>query len=351
MSSNIQQISSSLMSNASLISDEQASTLSARLFDIPGRATTLKGERDQNFLISGDKGRFILKITNPAEDRSITEFHTQALLHVARSDPTLLVPRVLPTVDGDYEAVMVDDEGRSRVVRLLSFLPGVMASTVASDKDIRSGIGSMLARFDLALKGFSHPAACYELSWDLTQVSRLRHLLSKVELADNRKRAEVALDAYERLVEPAVATLRKQIIHNDLNPYNVFVSETLPRKILGLIDFGDMIHAPLINDLAIAASYHVGKDGDTLQPVSEIVSAYNNILPLKPEECDLIYDLIATRLAMTVLITEWRAQRFPENRTYILKNHPAAAQGLARLADISRQDAQGRFRRLCGLER
>jgi Ser/Thr protein kinase RdoA (MazF antagonist) len=339
------------MSDASLISGEEAASLTARLFGIRGSATTLKGERDQNFLISGDRGRFVLKITNPAEDRSITDFHTQALLHVAKSDPSLAVPRILPTLEGGYEAVLADDDGRSRVVRLLSFLPGVMAATIVPDRHVRSGIGRVLARFDLALSGFSHSAASYELSWDLTQVSRLRHLLSQVEKPENRRRAEAALDAYDRFVEPVIASLRKQIIHNDLNPYNVFVSETLPREILGVIDFGDMIHAPLINDLAIASSYHVGAEADALQPVCEIVGPYNEVLPLAAEECDLIYDLVATRLAMTVLITEWRARRFPENETYILKNHPAAVNGLARLADIPRADAQARFRRLCGLER
>jgi Ser/Thr protein kinase RdoA (MazF antagonist) len=339
------------MSTASLISGEQASSLAAGLFGVHGVATALKGERDQNFLISGEKDRFVLKITNPAEDRSVTDFHTQALLHVIKADPTLSVPHIVPTVDGATEAVLTDDEGISRVVRLLSFLPGVMAATVPSDKDLRCGIGCVLARFDLALGGFSHPAASYELSWDLAQASRLRHLLPQVEMAENRRRAEAALDAYDRFVEPALRSLRKQIIHNDLNPYNVFVSETPPRKILGVIDFGDMIHAPLVNDLAIASSYHVGGEGDALQPVCEMVEAYNRVLPLEARECDLLYDLIVTRLAMTVLITEWRARRFPENKTYILKNHPAAVQGLARLADIPRAAAQSRFRSLCGWER
>jgi hydroxylysine kinase len=50
------------------------------------------------------------------------------------------------------------------------------------------------------------------------------------------------------------------------------------------------------------------------------------------------------------LITEWRARRYPENSVYILKNHPAAAAGLARLADLPRERAQDRIRRACGLD-
>lgn len=349
-SSTSQTVSSSLMSDAPIISDDDASLLAERFFDVRGTAQSLKGERDQNFLIQGDKDKFVLKVTNPAEDRSVTDFHTQALLHVAKVDPSLSVPRILPTREGRHEAELRIGNGEPRVVRLLSFLPGAMAVHVPASPELRAGIGSVLARFDRALEGFLHPAADYELSWDLVHASALRHLLSNVEDATNRRRVERALDCFERDVVPVFPALRKQIIHNDLNPYNVLVSEEAPLRIFGVIDFGDMVRAPLINDLAIAASYHLSGETDSLKPVCEMIEAYNRIVALESAECDLLYDLIATRLAMTVLITEWRAARFPENKTYILKNHPAATSGLERLDGIPREQAQQRFRRICGLE-
>ena len=62
------------------------------------------------------------------------------------------------------------------------------------------------------------------------------------------------------------------------------------------------------------------------------------------------YDLIATRLAMNLVIAEWRAARHPENRAYILKNHPAAVAGLVQLSGIARAQAQARVRRASGLD-
>jgi Ser/Thr protein kinase RdoA (MazF antagonist) len=348
MSSGFQTVSSSLMSDAPIISNDEASQLAERFFGVSGGAQSLKGERDQNFLIDGDQGKFVLKVTNPAEDRSVTDFHTRALLYVAETDPSLSVPRILPARSGGYEAELND--GDARILRLFSFLPGVMAATMPSSRELRTGIGHALARFDLALKDFSHPAADYELSWDLVHASRLRQLVSNVAQADDRRRTEQALDRFEAIVAPAIPSLRKQIIHNDLNPYNVLVSESTPPKILGIIDFGDMVRAPLINDLAIAASYHISGASDPLLPLCEMMGAYNEIVALEAKECDLLFDLVATRLAMTVLITEWRAARFPDNKTYILKNHPAATAGLARLAEIPREKAQTRFRAACGLE-
>jgi len=117
-----------------------------------------------------------------------------------------------------------------------------------------------------------------------------------------------------------------------------------------VIDFGDLVRAPLINDLAIASSYHFAGEGEPLTPILEIVRAYHSVQPLKAEETDLLFDLVAMRMAMTILITEWRARRYPENRAYILKNHPAASLGLSRLDEISREAAQEQFRKACALE-
>ena len=111
-----------------------------------------------------------------------------------------------------------------------------------------------------------------------------------------------------------------------------------------------MVRAPLINELAVAASYHFSAVGEPLSPVIDLIRAYHEILPLYPAETDLLHDLIATRQAMTILITESRAKRHPENRDYILKNHPAAVLGLKRLEEIQREEAQRLLRRALGME-
>jgi hypothetical protein len=74
------------------------------------------------------------------------------------------------------------------------------------------------------------------------------------------------------------------------------------------------------------------------------------VLPVLREEGELICDIIAARLAITVLISEWHAAHNPGNRSYILKNHPTAVRGLDRMASVSRSDAQYRFRRALNLE-
>jgi hydroxylysine kinase len=342
-------VSSSLMTSHTPITTGEAAALARRFFGVEGTAQALKGERDDNFLLRGPQGSFVLKITNPAEDRRVTDFQTRALLHVKTADASVPVPQLLLAENGTYEAE-IDTNGETRIGRLMSFLPGTMAINVVPSPAMRTAIGRTLGRLDLALASFVHPDVEHDLSWDLKHAMRLQHLLVHIENRSNRNRAERALASFEAHVVPAQPRLREQFIHNDLSLYNVLVDEHEPSRVQGVIDFGDLVRAPLINDLAIASSYHFATNEEPLAPILEVVRGYHAVLPLKTEEADLLFDLIAMRMAMTILITEWRARRYPENRAYILKNHPAASLGLSRLDELSRERAQEEFRKACGLE-
>ena len=330
------------------VSLDLAAALAERDFGVIGRVSTLSGERDENFLIETPAGKYVLKITHPDENRGSIAFQTHALRHVEVRDPELPTPRVLLTRDGRLEVDFFDTVGAARTARLLSFLPGNLLAGIAVTPDLRATLGRMLARFDRALEDFSHPADSVPLKWDLCRAPDLRPMLSGIAGLVDRANVERALDKFETVLAPVLPKLRQQVIHNDMTPFNVLVSEA--NAITGILDFGDLIRAPLANDLAICCAYHIARRGDPLAPVLEIVAAYHEGNPLLREECDLVFDLMSVRLAITVLITEWNAARAPENRAYLLKNHPAAVTGLVRLGTIARADAQRRLRNACGME-
>lgn len=52
---------------------------------------------------------------------------------------------------------------------------------------------------------------------------------------------------------------------------------------------------------------------------------------------------MATRHLITVLISEWRAKRYPENRDYIMRHNPASWEALSQMADLSRDEARDRL--------
>jgi hypothetical protein len=53
---------------------------------------------------------------------------------------------------------------------------------------------------------------------------------------------------------------------------------------------------------------------------------------------------------VTVAITGWRAERYPQNSAYILKNNASAWKGLAHLSTTKRDIAQRRLRVACNME-
>ena len=322
---------------------DTAQRILRQAFGIIGDLRALHSEREENFLVDTGNRRYVLKFANPAEDRDITQFQTDVMLHIAANAPDLPIPRIVNSTSGRDFTEFNDPDGNSRIVRLFTYLPGTMAADVKITPALRSRMGGMLALIDKALGSFSGREPPHDLSWDIERAGRLRPLLGNIEDVSNCRLVERALDTFDTRIAPNFPRLRRQIIHNDLNTFNVLVDAQAPDSIVGVLDFGDTMRAPLVHDIVTAASYHVGAADYALQPVAEMLSGYQKMLPLERLEIELLSDLIATRLAMTVLITEWRAKQFPENRAYILKNHPAAVAGLTQLARISRDESVDYF--------
>ena len=330
------------------LSPQDAERLVLDRYGITGRAEALSSERDQNFRIEDAAGRrVLLKVSDPAEERQVTNLQTAILQHLERTDPGLPVPRLLPARDGAAE-IELEADGTRRVARLLSFLDGApLASVPARSPLQRRRIGNLVGRIAVALSDFRHPAEAHELIWDMAGAARLRDLLGDIEDPDRRALATAYLDRFDGVVSPALAGLRRQMVHADANPSNILVDPADPDTVTGLIDFGDAVRTVLATDVAVAAAYHLADDDDPLGPAGDLIAGYHAAMPLRPEEIGLLADLMATRLMMIVVVGAWRARRHPENRAYILRNNQTAWARLRRLAGLDRQAAADRLHRIC----
>jgi len=315
--------------------------LAGRLYGIHGRATPLAGERDQNCCIETEAGiRYVIKISNPSEQLAVVDFQIAALEHIARTAPELPVPRVVRTLDGRARGAVSLAGGSEVAVRMLTFLDGVQIRETPRTAAQRRAMGATLAALDLALRDFTHPGAKHDLLWNVSTAHRLAFKLDGV--VDPARRA-LAAEFMQRFVDhvlPRLPELRAQVIHNDYHLYNVLVADGDRERIAGVIDFGDMLHAPLVGEVATAAAFHMTGSADPFEGPAKFVGAYHAALPLTPIEQDIVADLMATRHLITALISEWRAVRYPENRAYIMRHNPAAWEALAQLADLSRNDAR-----------
>ncbi len=94
-----------------------------------------------------------------------------------------------------------------------------------------------------------------------------------------------------------------------------------------------MVHAPVVNDLAVALSYQLATE-DWRARVGALLEGFSSVRPLLKQELEVLPLLTRARLAMSIIIAEWRAARYPENRAYIMRNHPIAWQGLQNIATL-----------------
>lgn len=317
-------------------------------YGLDGVVEPLDSERDRNFLVTTGRGRFVLKFANAAEDPAVADFQCRALLHIERSAPGLPVPRVVPTRDGDLTASHRSRDATSHRVRLLTYLDGTGMSASTPEADVAATLGSLLAKLGRALADFEHPGADHALLWDLKQAAHLRALLDCVDNAELRALCRDRLDVFDSDVAPALDTLRRQVIHSDMNPGNVLVDATDASRVTGIIDFGDMVRSPLVADVAIACAYLLKADADPFDDPCRFVAAYHSLYALQLEEIELLYDLILTRSAMTILISRWRAARYPENRGYILRSERLARERLESASAFARTDVTRGFVRACG---
>lgn len=326
------------------LSLEDAEALVHRLYGIEGAARLLTSERDQNFHLATASGdAYLLKISNPSEADEIVGFQTACLEHIARVDPGLPVQRVIHTVAGKSADHVVLRDGRRCVLRLLTFLQGRAAKDTARDGAQRIAFATTLARLDLALRDFRHAAASHDLLWNASRVDRLAHLVDEISGAERRRLAGHFMSRFIESVQPRLGGLRAQVIHNDYNLYNILVGADDVARVTGIIDFGDMVHAPLVGEVATGATFQMGGGGDPFADAAEFIGAYHTALPLLPEEQELVAELVAARHLVTVLITGWRATRYPENRVYILRHNPAAWEALFQMADVSPETARDRL--------
>jgi hydroxylysine kinase len=311
-----------------LMAPEELAALLARHYGLAGPMRALTSERDLNLHLATPAQGYVVKLANAAEPAEVTDFQTRALVHLETAG--LPVPRILRSLDGATE--VATPQG---VLRVLTYLEGIPQHLTPKTPAQSASMAAMAARIALGLQGFQHPAARHVLQWDLKQAASLRPLLPAISDPALRDLAEASLARFEAEVAPALPDLRWQVVHNDLNPHNVLTAVEDPDRIAGVLDFGDMVETPLVCDAAIAAAYQLDPS-DAQASLLGFARAYHAVLPLTRAELRLLPDLAATRMLTTIAITSTRAARYPDNAPYILRNFPAAREGLIALAALDR---------------
>ena len=282
-------------------------------YGLSGTYTPLISERDQNFCMTTAGGvRFVVKIVSAAEKPVGTDFQIAVLLHLEKAG-VAGVPRIVRTKAGE-EYGCIDCDGVNYRLRIVTFLDGTVMRHGRIDPKLARDFGQHLAELDLALENFSHAGESPILFWDIQRAAELRVLVTHISDTSLRAKVDVILEKFESDVLPQLAQLRAQVIHNDANTENVLVDES--GSVSGIIDFGDMLRAPLIVEVSTAASYLRSNKDDPAQLIADFVRGYHEKHPLENRELRLLFDLIRTRVATTITMLYWQLTAREEDDDY-----------------------------------
>jgi len=316
-------------------------------FGIPGEPVRLAGEHDLNFRVDSDDRLCVAKVSRVAPDGAVAAFRRSMLAHIHRVDPDLRIPRPIPAANGD-EAVPVGGDGQGWELRVFTFIAGKPLRETGRPPRQLEAVGRFMGRLSKATRGFGHPGAHrQDLPWNLDGADRCLALLEYIEPRDTRAMVERVLARWQQRVKPLLDELPAAVVHHDANDDNLLVDESAGGIRIGLIDFGDAVFARRINELAVTLAYALMDVDDISGAARAVIRGYTRELALTGQELSVLFDLIATRLAMSLCISFSRRVSSPDN-AYHQVSQRQAIELLGRLEAMNPRFATSLFRCAAG---
>jgi len=298
----------------------------AQHWGIQARLTQLAGEYDLNFLAETLAGEgYILKVMRPGCNRELIEMQVSALAHVHDQPLADLYPEVIATQQGVACVSCLDTDGKPRLLWLLSRLPGrSYAQSAPKTRALAGDLGRAVGATDRVFETFRHPALERDFKWHMMQALWIKPELGVISDPDRRRLLQDIVADFSGVLGQ-LQNLPTQAVHNDINDYNILVSDEFcaPRRITGLIDLGDMCIAPRICDLAIAAAYVVLERSDPEEALEAFVAGYHAENPLLSVELYVLWPLLQMRLAVSVVNSTLMAQAHPDDPYVVISQAPA----------------------------
>jgi 4-aminobutyrate aminotransferase-like enzyme/Ser/Thr protein kinase RdoA (MazF antagonist) len=252
-------------------------------------------------------------------------------------------------------AVVGSPWGAAHVVRLVTWLPGIVLVRVRHRSPaLLEDLGRRVAELDRALLDFDHPAIHRIFHWDLARASDV--IRKRIALVADPALCQLVEDVAARACEALEArgtSLRRSAIHNDANDWNVLAGGgtdlyTRNQRVVGIIDFGDIVHSWTAADPAVAMAYAMLDRADPLADASHVLRGYHAANPLNDDEIGALYAMVSLRLCLSVAVAASQRRQRPDDE-YLAVSQAPIRRLLPRIAALHPRFAEAVFRRACGL--
>ena len=267
----------------------------------------LNSERDRNFLVNiKSTQKYVLKISNPQESRALLDLQDYVLNNlIKRNSLKQYIPKIVHSSIKVYSDLM----NRECCVRILSYIDGEMYASVKHNAKLERSLGNLLGNLSKELQNLNKPSAFRKFEWDPSNISWINKEINLFK-GTNKNIILNNLREHNIFVKKNLKKLRFSLTHGDVNNYNLVVKKN---KILGLLDYGDMIYAPTVNDLAVSLSYALMNKDDLYSTIKNIIISYHMIFQISFDEIFSLMTLVKARLTITVVMAEIQRKKFPDN--------------------------------------
>lgn len=337
--------------NPPTFDETEVAQRTADQYCLEGHWTSLVGERDQNFRLTEHDGKkYVVKIAGPDEKPDITNFQVEALLYLENGSPQIPVPRIVRTKSGDCLSDIIDTEGVKHAVRVVTYLDGIpYGEGNFPDTENLQKIGAFMGEMVTALKGFDHKASRHFTPWNLSNGIAVSRDLWVVATEDIKSLAAPMQDRLRSEVLPTLNGCPSQVIHNDAHPSNLLRADAKAQEVVGLIDFGDMVYAPIINELAVTAATFLRRSVEDLNIVENLLIGFHRTHPLSNAEVSLLWDAIILRLLITVLLSDVKLKIGKNHYPGAVEDRTEAYDLLVIISSLDHNSMVNKLRAACGL--
>ncbi len=274
----------------------------------------LDGYANMNFIVQNPTGeQFILKYYDDLSLFMRVQAEDDVLSQMSQSDKVKELHLPYPK-----QGVKLLEKGFSRV---LYFVHGnVLGRNMPSEKLLES-FGkktSQLMDLMLPVKNSFYQSSFHD--WDLLHALLSREYIHNIDKGSKRKIVQYHLAQFEEFSLPALRKLPFQMIHGDLNEFNVLYED---EEVTGFIDFGDMSFGPRISEIAIALAYIMMLSDQPIRSAKAFLKGISSTINLSNEEVKILPNLIATRLCVSVLHAAKSLKEHPNSEYLQVSSQPA----------------------------
>lgn len=306
----------------------------------------LDGYENLNYRVETEQGTYVFKTYKDTDETwDLLEAENDILNHL-QEEKNSKYPNPISFPDGSFIKKLTMS-GELRVCRMLSFLPGQFFGDVLQTQQLFESFGKFIADLDLKLeshKNYTIQARRWE--WNITDLELNRRYFSEISSSTDRKIVSYFFQQYQEVVLPALSDLKKSIIHNDPNEWNVLVDEG---EVSAIIDFGDLGYSVQIADLAVGIAYACYDKAAPLAWASHILKGFNQTRAIEEDEISILFYLIAAKMCISVCNSAHSRKQNPEN-SYATSSEEKAWSLLRKLIEIGPIKAENTFRDAIGLK-